>query len=221
LLAILLLTYGNGKAWILGDAPAGSLLGVGFGVALVVLMAAWARVARLDRAELGVSRSTLLRSGIIAALLVLVIGAAASIAVVLVGPGHLATFFPASLRALPAEVVVRRVAILLPVDTVISEELAFCGVLQAELRRLLPMYPAILLTALVFALWHVVITLGETSPSEPLLVLGKLAGIGAFGLGFGVLREKTGNLLGGAIVHWTSDAAGMLLPVLLFQHRWE
>ncbi len=58
-------------------------------------------------------------------------------------------------RAVAYQAVVR-----IPVGTVLWEETAFRGVLQAALRRVLPEPAAIVVTAGVFGVWHIRPTLG-------------------------------------------------------------
>jgi membrane protease YdiL (CAAX protease family) len=51
--------------------------------------------------------------------------------------------------------VVYQAAVRIPIGTVLWEEVAFRGVLQASLRRVLPVPAAIALTSGVFGLWHI------------------------------------------------------------------
>src|SRR5215212_1425902 len=52
---IFLVLYGNGKARLLGQSPAGSVRGVAAGLALVGLVGLWSRVLGLGPADLGLA----------------------------------------------------------------------------------------------------------------------------------------------------------------------
>lgn len=209
--ATLLILFGNLKSWWLGDSPAGGLAGVGLGVLLVVLMASYARwIARVNPNELGLGSFGLGRSlvaGLVAGVAVI---AAALLAKLLAGPAAASGVASPLLAVLSPALLLRRVLLFLPFDTALPEEFAFRGVLQAELVRRLSPTPALLAGCVVFALWHVVLTLEEAGP-QPLVVTGKLTADFIGGVLFALLRHKTGNLAGGITAHWFIDGGLMLV----------
>jgi uncharacterized protein len=113
------------------------------------------------------------------------------------------------------------IALRLSLNVALMEEFAFRGLLYGILRRSLPAPAAIAGGALAFAGWHVAVTatsVAETNLSnanlpaflkpfiQPLSVLGGLLSTGIAGALFGLLRERTGNLAGPVVAHWTVDS---------------
>ncbi len=102
------------------------------------------------------------------------------------------------------------------VGSALFEELAFRGLLQAKLTRLLGVGPALLAGSGVFAAWHLVITWHNLRRSNlpgglfPLLYAGALAGLFAGGLLFGLLRQVSGHLAGSIVAHWLMVASIVL-----------
>jgi len=211
LLSAFLVVYGNAKSALVGDAPEGVPLGVGFGLLLTGLMALWARyVLRLDRDELGLANARARQSLIWGLIVTLVVLALTQLGARLAPAGSLADSVPRSLLRLSDEQVLRRIGFMLPFDTALPEEVAFRGVLLAALRRRYTAVPAVVLAAIPFALWHVVLTGLETERRDPLLLIGKLGADFTGGLWFGFLRVRTGHLAGGVLAHWLIDAGLML-----------
>lgn len=98
--------------------------------------------------------------------------------------------------------------------TALAEELAFRGLLQSRLRSAFGPARAILIGAVVFAAWHLVVsltTLRGTNLASDLgtaglaYVVQNLAVLCA-GLLWGLLRERSGNLAGCILSHWLADA---------------
>jgi len=100
---------------------------------------------------------------------------------------HCPPVLPVALR-LPPEPVMAILSQLLVVA--LPEEFFFRGYLQGRLREVLPLRPALLLTAALFALGHFLVTF------DP-------AALAVFvpGLPFGLLRHYTGSVLAGALFH--------------------
>jgi membrane protease YdiL (CAAX protease family) len=216
LLGTWLVAYGNVAALALGRLPpAGGLTGVAIGFQLIALAAIWARwVAGVGLRDLGLGRSGAGRSGAIGLLVALAMVLPALI--ILKNPpilGDPVTYAPVE-RISPA-VLLWRVFVSMPLDTVVPEEIAFRGVLLAALRRRFAAGPAVALAALPFVLWHGVIlsrTLGLTNlGADPFrLALGLIGGVAALFIGgvlFGALRVATGHLAGSLAAHWGFNAA--------------
>ncbi len=99
-------------------------------------------------------------------------------------------------------------AVRIPVGTVLWEEVAFRGVLQAGLRRVLPAPAAIGLTGVVFGVWHL-------RPTWQALRVNGLADDrrkGAAGVTAGVLVTASGGIL----LSWLRESSGGLAaPIAL------
>ncbi len=99
--------------------------------------------------------------------------------------------------------VVLRAGVLIPLGTVLCEEVAFRGVLHALALRVLRPGPAVGVGSIVFALWHV--RPAEGAPSAGVLVVTAVGG-----LVLGALRHRTGSLLAPAGLHLGTNAAGLV-----------
>ena len=86
----------------------------------------------------------------------------------------------------------RLLGMVIGVEAALTEESLFRGYLQPTLQSPLGRGAGLLLTALVFAAYHLRFGLWG--------LLGKTA----FGLVFGILRDRTGRLLSPAVAHWLS-----------------
>jgi membrane protease YdiL (CAAX protease family) len=98
-----------------------------------------------------------------------------------------------------------RVFLLVP----LAEELFFRGALYGWLRRHMPAWPAILLTAILFGLEHT----AWGQPLPRLFFLVPLAFV--YGIAVGLVRERTGSTLNTAVMHVVVDAGLLLLASLL------
>jgi membrane protease YdiL (CAAX protease family) len=120
-------------------------------------------------------------------------------------------------------VVAYRALIAIPLGTVLFEEVSFRGVLPALVDHHRSHRFAVLVSAGLFGLWHVLpsLTLSESNDAlsdELPGVLGQLVGIGggviftAFvGLMFMWLRDRSGSVLAPALVHIATNSTGFVL----------
>ncbi len=115
-----------------------------------------------------------------------------------------------------------------PISIALLEELAFRGLLYSALRRSLPARVSIICSSLGFAGWHFAVTATSAAESnlstaaklpralrpyvQPLAVAGGMLTTGVAGLLFGTLRERTDNLAGSILAHWTVD--GVMIAAL-------
>jgi membrane protease YdiL (CAAX protease family) len=106
----------------------------------------------------------------------------------------------------------------IPAGTVLWEEIAFRGVLQAGLRRVMPETAAILVGGGVFGVWHVRPTLGalranglagDRAPAAA-RVTGMCVAMGGAGLLLSWLRARSGSLAGPVLVHLASNSGAVL-----------
>lgn len=106
----------------------------------------------------------------------------------------------------------------IPVGTVLWEEAAFRGVLQASLRRVLPRAPAITVTSAVFGLWHIRPTADALRINQ--VAAGRRAALGqvaaavaataAAGVLLSGLRERSGSLAAPMLLHLTANSGAAL-----------
>ena len=192
------------------------------GLASVPALAAVARLAALPPAELGLGRrgwAPGLRWGAAGAALVAA-GYAAALAVGSARSALAGTTDTAG-RGWPA--VLGAALLVIPLGTVLPEELAFRGVLWALLRRRYGARTATAASSVLFGLWHVLPALGGGAANE--VAAGALGGGGAgtalrvggtvlvttaAGAGFCWLRIRADSLLAPALVHWAVNGLGVV-----------
>jgi uncharacterized protein len=190
-------------------------------VGLVILV----RCNGLGWAELGLGREHW-KSGLAYAMAaVAVVGAVIGIGVLLpmTRPMFLNHHYATLSGALVASMVV------IPLQTVIPEELAFRGVLHGALNRAWGFRGVALAGSLLFGLWHVATSLGLTSSNVGLTrlfgggVVGMLAGVtmavlatGAAGFVFTWLRRRSGSLIAPIALHWSLNGLGALAAALVW-----
>lgn len=109
-------------------------------------------------------------------------------------------------------------AVRIPVGTVLWEEVAFRGVLQASLRRVLPPPAAIAVTSGVFGLWHIRPTwqalrtngLANDRRQAIARVSAVCAGMAAGGALLSCLRERSGGLAAPIALHLVTNSGAAL-----------
>ena len=69
--------------------------------------------------------------------------------------------------------------------------------------------PAVLVSGVAFAAWHVVVVIQDGVP-DGMTIVGKLLVIAVGGLLFGGLRVVSRNLLAPVVGHWLFDMVAML-----------
>jgi uncharacterized protein len=119
--------------------------------------------------------------------------------------------------------------IIIPLQTVIPEELAFRGVLHGALDRAWGFRGVAAAGSLLFGLWHIATSLGLTSSNVGFTrlfgggFLGMLAGIllavvatGAAGFVFTWLRKRSGSLIAPIALHWSLNGLGALAAALVW-----
>jgi uncharacterized protein len=189
-------------------------------------LVAWLRVDGLGWAELGLGREHW-KSGAAYA-----VGAIASVmAVIAVGavlpltrPMFMNQHYATISGALMASMII------IPLQTVIPEELAFRGVLHGALNRAWGFRGVALAGSLLFGLWHIATSLGLTSGNVGFTrifgggVVGMLAGVvmavvatAAAGFVFSWLRRRSGSLLAPIALHWSLNGLGALAAALVWQ----
>ncbi|MEU9860590.1 type II CAAX endopeptidase family protein [Streptomyces sp. NPDC047971] len=121
-----------------------------------------------------------------------------------------------------------RVLVLVPVGTVLLEEIAFRGVLYGLVLRVRGTVWATAVSSLLFGLWHVLPSLrlatekpalttvfGSSAPGAALAVLSAVLFTAAAGVLLCELRRRSGSLLAPMGLHWAVNALGYLAGHLL------
>src|SRR6202012_424339 len=119
--------------------------------------------------------------------------------------------------------------LVIPLQTVIPEELVFRGVLHGTLTRAWGFRGVAIAGSLLFGFWHVATSLGLTSSNVGFTrvfgggVLGMLAGVtmavlatGAAGFVFSWLRRRSGSLIAPIALHWSLNGLGALAAALVW-----
>jgi uncharacterized protein len=119
--------------------------------------------------------------------------------------------------------------VIIPLQTVIPEELAFRGVLHGALNRAWGFRGVALAGSLLFGLWHVATSLGLTSNNVGLTrvlgggLAGMVAGVtlavlatAAAGFVFSWLRRRSGSLIAPIALHWSLNGLGALAAALVW-----
>jgi uncharacterized protein len=214
--AILLLAWSN---VVLPALPADAVLKALFNLGGVAAMVTVARLLGLTWADLGIGRGTWgagLRWG------------GAAIAVAVLGYGAVLVAAPELLEnpqlagASPGALLLRGL-VLIPLGTVLAEELAFRGVLQGHSVRSLSARVALSVTAVAFGLWHLTVAMGPSAvPLPPTLqwtsALTVLAVTVVGGLALGWLRHRTGSVLAPIGLHLGTNAVGLVAAGVALAH---
>jgi uncharacterized protein len=184
-------------------------------VGLVILL----RVQGLGWAELGLGREHW-KSGIgyaLAAVAIVVAVIAFGALLPLTRPLFLNNNYATVSGALIASMII------IPLQTVIPEELAFRGVLHGALNRAWGFRGVAAAGSLLFGLWHIATSLGLTSsnvgftrlfggglPGEVAGVVLAVAATAVAGFVFTWLRRRSGSLIAPIALHWSLNGLGAL-----------
>lgn len=204
-----------------GPAGTGVVLGPLAALALVGLARRWG----LSWSDLGLSRRTWARGVAVAAGAVAAV--AALYAVVAVVPLTRAAFLDIRYQ-LPAGRALLTALVVIPLGTVLVEEIAFRGVLQGLLTRHRGIRWGLGLSSALFGAWHILPSLGlpRVNPAVGALVGGGTGGQVAVviaavvftagaGLLLGELRRRSGSLLAAGGLHWAVNGVGVLVAAVL------
>ena len=133
------------------------------------------------------------------------------------------------IAALDGRAAAYQALIRIPVGTALWEEIAFRGVLQAALRRVMPKTTAIAVTSCLFGVWHIRPTLqglranglADTRGRAVAGVTAGVAGTIAGGVLFSWLRERSGSLAAPILLHAATNSGGLVtaLAVAEVTHR--
>src|SRR5262249_6004721 len=122
------------------------------------------------------------------------------------------------ITSLEGRAVAYQAAVRIPIGTVLWEEIAFRGVLQAALRRVMPKAAAVAVTSVVFGVWHIRPTAGALRANglagdRRRARAGVLAGVAATtaaGAFLSWLRERSGRVAAPVVVHLAANSGGLI-----------
>ncbi len=182
------------SAWHLWFALLMTVVVVGIGVA-----------GGLDRDELGLDPARAgagARLGGLVALVVLVVLVVGALLPLTAGA------FEDDRAGIPFPELALRVLVVIPVGTVLVEELVFRGVLDGLLHRVASPTVAVVTGALVFGAWHV---LPAARSSGLAAAAGTFVATAAAGFGFSWLRRRSGSLLAPVLAHTATNSFALVV----------
>lgn len=205
-----------------GPAGTGLVLGPLAAVGLVVL----SRRGGLSWSDLGLCRRTWLRGGAYA------LGAVALVAAVYTAAAVLPltrVAFQDVRYAMPAGRALFTALVVIPVGTVLVEEIAFRGVLLGLITRHRNVRWGLGLSSALFGLWHILPSLGLNRANAAVggvagqsvvgqvgVVVVAVAFTAVAGLLLGELRRRSGSVLAAAGLHWAVNGVGVLVAATLY-----
>jgi uncharacterized protein len=193
--------------------------------AAAVGLLAWLRFRGMAWAELGLGRDDWKSGAVYALAAVGLVVAVIAVGVLLpmTRPMFLNNHYATISGALVASMIV------IPLQTVIPEELAFRGVLHGALNRAWGFRGVAVAGSLLFGFWHIATSLGLTNSNVGFTrllgggVFGMLAGVAlavvataAAGFVFSWLRRRSGSLLAPIALHWSINGVGALAAALVW-----
>ncbi|NIJ12482.1 membrane protease YdiL (CAAX protease family) [Saccharomonospora amisosensis] len=121
--------------------------------------------------------------------------------------------------------------VLIPLGTILLEEVAFRSVLWGMLSRHMTAWRVLLTSSALFGLWHVLPSLQVTGANQGLsdvvssqspwttvlVVAGTVAFTAAGGIVAGELRRRSGSVLASAGMHWATNSLGVLFGLVAWQ----
>lgn len=222
LAAVLFLLAVVGVIRTYGPAGGGLVLGP-VGAAVLV---AFGRHRGLTWSDLGLSRRTWARGAVHAVVAVALVAAVYAIAAML--PLTRVAF--ADVRyEMPVHQAVLTALVVIPVGTVLMEELAFRGVLLGLVTRHRGPGWGLALSSVTFGAWHILPSLGLNHANAAVhavagtgtggqvgSVLAAVVFTALAGALLAELRRRSGSILAAAGLHWAVNALGVLVAAVLF-----
>ena len=121
--------------------------------------------------------------------------------------------------------------VLIPVSTILLEEVAFRSVLWGMLARHASKWRVLLISSALFGLWHILPSLhiatanrgigdalhGAGPAAGVIVVVAIVAFTALGGIVAGELRRRSGSLLASAGMHWATNSLGVLFGLLAWR----
>lgn len=198
------------------------------GVAAALVLLGLARCSRLTWQQLGLGRDRLLPGAAWGAAAALVVAAVYLVAVLL--PLTRPAFLD-SRYELSTSQALWRALVVIPLGTVLVEEIAFRSVLWGVLARHLSATRVLVVSSSLFGLWHVLpaLSFGTSNSATSgavasgglvatlLVVTGTVLFTALAGAVVGELRRRSDSVLAGAGLHWAANSLGVLFGLLAWQ----
>ena len=202
--------------------------GLWLGPVAAAALLVFARWSGLSWSQLGLHRDRL-RSGLVWGLGAVVLVAAVYLVGVLV-PLTRTAFLDARYH-LGAPGALLSAFVVIPLSTILLEEVAFRSVLWGMLARHATKWRVLLTSSALFGLWHILPSLhlatsnqgvanamrGAGPAAGVLVVVGIVAFTAAGGVVAGELRRRSGSLLASAGMHWATNSLGVLFGLLAWR----
>jgi uncharacterized protein len=197
----LLAAYGIARTAVIPDR-----LHFATNVAMTLVVAAIAFVARLSGDELGVSAAAVPAGLRVGAVAVVVVGVVVTIAIL---AGGRDSSFVQERASLSAGEMLFQAFVEIPLATVAFEELAFRGVLAPLFHRVSSPSRAVAATALLFGLWH--LPPAWDGFGAPLTLVGTLVVTIAAGVALQLMKDRTHSLVAPALAHWATNGLALIV----------
>jgi len=209
------LICGLAAADIVGNVVVDGPLQVPTKLAMVLVAVAAARWSGISWAAMGMSWSRLARGLLVGGAAAAVIAAVVALGVLL--PALAGLFDTGDAANDDAGERAVRLGVMIPLGTVVFEEVLFRSVTFAALLAVHSVRGALIGQALLFGLWHLVPAISGAD-GNALVVAGSLTATvvatGVAGLGFGWLRLRGNSVAAPAVAHLASNSFGYLVAAL-------
>jgi len=185
------------------------------GVSATVGIAFVAWRHQLSWTDIGLGRSTWVTGAIWSLGIVVAVGTVIGIAGAVPRLQHL--FADDRITEVSGAETARKALLDIPFGTVLIEEFAFRGVMLALVTTLTSTTWAVVVTSVLFGLWHISPALemhdshNATTGSSWVTVVGTVVLTGLSGVGFALLRLFTGSLFPPAALHWAANGTGVVV----------
>jgi membrane protease YdiL (CAAX protease family) len=198
------------------------------GPVVVIALVCFARWTGLSWSQLGLSRDQL-GSGSRWGLGAIAVVAAAYLAGVLFPPTRPAFLDARYHLAVPGALL--SAFVIIPIGTILVEEIAFRSVLWGMLARQFTTWRVLVASSILFGLWHILPSLHLASANQGVghavrgvggwatvvVVVATVAITALGGAAAGVLRHRSGSVLASAGMHWATNALGVLFALLAWR----
>ena len=197
-------------------------------VLAAVVLLALGRFSGLSWAQLGLGRDRLRAGALWGGAVILVVALAYLVGVSL--PATRVAFLDSRYH-LGVPAALRTAFLVIPLGTVLLEEVAFRSVLWGMLSRHMSTWRVLLVSSSLFGLWHVFPALSFASGSRAfrdllpqagvvttlVAVVGTVAFTSLGGVVAGELRRRSGSVIASAGMHWATNALGVLCAVVAWR----
>jgi CAAX protease family protein len=145
-------------------------------------------------------------------------GVAAGWVVIAVVPATRPLLSDKRIESLEGRAIAYQAAVRIPVGTVLWEEVAFRGVLQAALRRVMPEAAAVAISGGVFGLWHIrptyqALRVNGLTPDRKRAAIRLSAAVAVTAAGGALmsgLRARSGSLAAPVLLHLATNCGGLV-----------